>query len=116
LKLTIARYYTPSGRSIQAKGVEPDIVVQHQILEAEPVEQKRLFKEKDLANHLDAEPEKQQTEGDPEQETPADDAAATAAQSRLSPLNADQLMTDSQVRRAMDILISYDIFQKLGNG
>jgi carboxyl-terminal processing protease len=116
LKLTIARYYTPSGRSIQAKGVEPDIVVQHQILEAEPVEQKRLFKEKDLANHLDAEPQKQQKEGDPEQETPADDAAATAAQSRLSPLNADQLMTDSQVRRAMDILISYDIFQKLGNG
>lgn len=116
LKLTIARYYTPSGRSIQAKGVEPDIVVQHQILEAEPDEQKRLFKEKDLANHLDAEPQKQQVEGDPEQETPADDAAATAAQSRLSPLNADQLLTDSQVRRAMDILISYDIFQKLGNG
>jgi carboxyl-terminal processing protease len=27
LKLTIARYYTPSGRSIQAKGIEPDIVL-----------------------------------------------------------------------------------------
>ena len=27
LKLTTARYYTPSGRSIQAKGIEPDIVV-----------------------------------------------------------------------------------------
>ena len=27
LKLTTARYYTPSGRSIQAKGIEPDVVV-----------------------------------------------------------------------------------------
>jgi len=27
LKLTVARYYTPSGRSIQAKGIEPDVVV-----------------------------------------------------------------------------------------
>jgi carboxyl-terminal processing protease len=28
IKLTTARYYTPSGRSIQAKGIEPDIVVE----------------------------------------------------------------------------------------
>ena len=28
LKLTTARYYTPSGRSIQAKGIEPDVVVE----------------------------------------------------------------------------------------
>jgi carboxyl-terminal processing protease len=27
LKLTTARYYTPSGRSIQAKGIEPDIMI-----------------------------------------------------------------------------------------
>ena len=56
LKLTIARYYTPSGRSIQAKGVEPDIVVPHRIIEAAKSDQQRLFKERDLANHLNAEP------------------------------------------------------------
>ena len=28
LKLTIARYYTPSGRSIQAEGIQPDVEVQ----------------------------------------------------------------------------------------
>jgi carboxyl-terminal processing protease len=28
MRLTTARYYTPSGRSIQAKGIEPDIVVE----------------------------------------------------------------------------------------
>jgi carboxyl-terminal processing protease len=31
LKLTTARYYTPSGRSIQAKGIEPDIKVRESI-------------------------------------------------------------------------------------
>jgi carboxyl-terminal processing protease len=28
IKLTIARYYTPSGRSIQAKGIVPDILIE----------------------------------------------------------------------------------------
>ena len=31
LRLTTARYYTPSGRSIQAKGIEPDIVVEQDV-------------------------------------------------------------------------------------
>ena len=33
IRLTTARYYTPSGRSIQAKGIEPDIVVEQAKLE-----------------------------------------------------------------------------------
>src|SRR3974390_2647335 len=33
LRLTTARYYTPSGRSIQAKGIEPDAVVEEQLPE-----------------------------------------------------------------------------------
>ena len=31
LRLTTARYYTPSGRSIQAKGIEPDVVVEEEL-------------------------------------------------------------------------------------
>src|SRR5262245_28120419 len=34
IRLTTARYYTPSGRSIQAKGIEPDILVQQAKVEA----------------------------------------------------------------------------------
>ena len=34
MKLTTARYYTPSGRSIQAKGIEPDILVEQQQVKA----------------------------------------------------------------------------------
>jgi len=31
LRLTTARYYTPSGRSIQAKGIDPDVVVEQEL-------------------------------------------------------------------------------------
>jgi len=36
MRLTTARYYTPSGRSIQAKGIEPDIVVEAAKIEKTP--------------------------------------------------------------------------------
>jgi len=44
LRLTTARYYTPSGRSIQAEGVEPDVVVK----EENPSESKEKAEEKDV--------------------------------------------------------------------
>ncbi len=47
LRLTTAKYYTPSGRSIQAKGIEPDIVV--------GVDTRQHIKEKDLTRHFEAE-------------------------------------------------------------
>ncbi len=115
LKLTIARYYTPSGRSIQAKGVEPDIEVVHQILDDAAAEKRQLLTERDLANHLDAEPEGKKTQKK-RPEPPAKKENTKQPPSRLSPLDAKEMMKDSQVRRAMDILISYDIFQKLSNG
>ena len=61
LKLTIARYYTPNGRSIQAKGIEPDIVLKHKRLDINELPEEGLLKEKDLINHLEAEPGKKVT-------------------------------------------------------
>jgi len=115
LKLTIARYYTPSGRSIQAKGVEPDIVVPEGIITAETSNENRLIKEKDLANHLDAET-KAGNGPEPEGEAaPAGEETPQPVKSRLAPLDAQRLLTDSQIRRSLDILISYDIFKTLDN-
>ncbi len=53
LKLTTARYYTPSGRSIQAEGIKPDIVLNK--IEIASVKSNEEFgiKEADLAGHLD---------------------------------------------------------------
>ncbi|MCB1927294.1 MAG: S41 family peptidase [Rhodocyclaceae bacterium] len=49
IKLTTARYYTPSGRSIQAKGIEPDIVVE----EAPTGQSVQRVREADLLGHLE---------------------------------------------------------------
>ncbi len=103
IKYTIARYYTPSGRSIQAKGIEPDIEVEYEVLEKKEKKTSRfdmMIREKDLKNSL--EPEDTKTQKDKKQ-------------SRKHPrlLDTDQLHRDAQVKRALDILISYGVFSKL---
>jgi carboxyl-terminal processing protease len=53
LKLTTARYYTPSGRSIQAEGIVPDIALAPvRVTAAQPTDVEPL-KEADLVRHLD---------------------------------------------------------------
>ena len=49
VKLTTARYFTPLGRSIQAQGIRPDIVIEQS--EVTPLEQ-RVYKESNLPGHL----------------------------------------------------------------
>lgn len=53
LKLTTARYYTPSGRSIQAKGIEPDIALEDVKVEEQKGNDIERVKEKDLSRHLE---------------------------------------------------------------
>ena len=53
IRLTVARYYLPSGRTIQAKGVTPDIIVHPAKIQKE--NEGILIKEADLKNHLKAE-------------------------------------------------------------
>ena len=75
LRLTTAHYYTPSGRSIQAHGIDPDIVVEQIRPAPEPAEVSER-REEDLSGHLDSEdPAIEETE-DPsteEAEDPGDD-------------------------------------------
>ncbi|MFV0295186.1 MAG: S41 family peptidase, partial [Hyphomicrobiaceae bacterium] len=62
LRLTTARYYTPSGRSIQAKGIDPDVVIEEDL----PDELKKLKRplvprgEASLRGHLRNEADKKQ--------------------------------------------------------
>ena len=112
LKLTIARYYTPSGRSIQAKGIEPDIVLKHKRIDLKESEEEGLLKEKDLLNHLEAEP-------DPDKNKKSDSQSSKPKNQemefRVGPLTVEQLRTDNQVMRALEILNSYDIFKSLNS-
>jgi carboxyl-terminal processing protease len=57
LMLTTARYYTPSGRSIQAKGIEPDAVVEEQLPEDMNKAPENMEGEANLRGHLRSEGE-----------------------------------------------------------
>ncbi len=51
MRLTTMRYYTPSGRSIQAEGIKPDILIQS----GEPQAAGQIVRERDLEGHLPSE-------------------------------------------------------------
>jgi carboxyl-terminal processing protease len=114
LKLTIAQYYTPSGRSIQAKGIEPDIVV-HQILSGDemPEREENRIKEKDLRNHLEADPDQGEEEktGSENSKNKKKKSQEQRIDFRIGPLTAEKLTSDYQILRALEILVSYDILR-----
>lgn len=93
LRLTTARYFTPAGTSIQALGIEPDIVVN-----AGQVQEKsgdNHYREKDLDNHF--------SNGDAEKES----GDKENAKFRLLEKDRD----DYQLLRALDLLKGWDVFQ-----
>ncbi len=55
LKLTTARYYTPSGRSIQAEGIEPDVLLDQLTLTQNNLSKNKPVFEADLKGHLERE-------------------------------------------------------------
>ena len=68
LKLTTARYYTPSGRSIQAAGITPDIIIDNVKLASIEKNQNHSVKEADLSGHLENDKDSSLTDDDPELE------------------------------------------------
>ena len=111
VKLTVARYYLPSGRTIQAQGVTPDITVH--LGKIEYMEDPVLLKERELKKHLENELDKingekngKKTEKKSEKEddntTKVDDTIITEA----------QLYDDAQLKSAVDILKALIITNK----
>jgi carboxyl-terminal processing protease len=119
LKLTIARYYTPNGRSIQAKGIEPDIILKFKRLDAaeQAGSDESMLKEKDLENHLEAEGEAEKTEPKKKTEKPAEDPKGRMkdAESRVGPLKLETLQNDNQAMWALEVLIGYDVLRQAKN-
>ena len=74
LRLTSARYYTPSGRSIQAKGIDPEIVVEEELPEelAKKAEIQGTRGESDLRGHLKGEFEEEKEESGSSSYVPQD--------------------------------------------
>jgi carboxyl-terminal processing protease len=100
MKLTTALYYTPSGRSIQAEGIEPDVVVEQ--LDPELLAKARLgqeLSEASLAQHLTAQNASQPASAAP----PIERGAPRAAQPEAGAPFADdyQAHVAHQVLRAL---------------
>ena len=117
LKLTIARYYTPSGRSIQAKGIVPDIIVKRRFITKENTSfvNESMIREKDLKNHLEAVPESEnngKTQGENKEKAPKKILKPVFVYGKL---NLKQLQEDNQVTRALDVLLSYQILKGVKN-
>jgi carboxyl-terminal processing protease len=93
LKLTTARYYTPSGRSIQALGIEPDIELLRGKVAVDADPGVAPLKEADLMRHLD----------DPDDP----DAASDEASAEDLPLAAE----DYQLGEALNVLKGLSLFR-----
>ncbi len=109
MRLTTARYYTPSGRSIQAEGIVPDIVVEQAKLTA--LAPRAVGREADLPNALDAdrnESGETREDGAADSAEGADDKQPTAA--------GDKEPEDYQLSRAVDLLRGLALFDRMKNG
>jgi carboxyl-terminal processing protease len=100
LRLTTALYYTPNGRSIQAKGIVPDITVE--AMELASIEKKDTLhiRERDLENHFETDTKDSKKEKEKKKET-----------NPVIKLD-DQMRGDYQILRALDLLRGWDILKK----
>lgn len=98
IKMTTARYYTPDGRSIQAKGIRPDIEVKP--AELTELDSQPFFTEADLSGHLEGQDENRSNDG----KSPAN---KDNGEQSTSP--ADR---DFQLRSALNLLKGLQILNK----
>ncbi|HZV81281.1 MAG TPA: S41 family peptidase, partial [Geobacteraceae bacterium] len=108
LKITTALYYTPKGRSIQAKGITPDIIVGTMDMAKKPKtddKEKQVesadIREKDLQNHLDT---KKSTIKEDVKTKPGEVKALPI------PVPGEDSANDYQLSRALEMLKGLDVF------
>lgn len=110
IKLTTARYFTPNGRSIQAKGIVPDIILE------DPVDQGLNLREADLSHHL-ANPKDGETAATPTKPVTEDKESAKekdnkdSKNERQAPIEPAS-KNDFQFNQAMNLLKGLQILQK----
>jgi carboxyl-terminal processing protease len=109
LRLTTARYFTPAGRSIQATGIVPDIIVENVTLQdGKPDERKRQgLREENLPGHLQNPNQKsdspqEQIDKEKEKQIPT-----------TAPTGDETIDNDTQLKRALDLLKSWDVFKQV---
>ncbi len=121
IKLTTARYYTPSGRSIQAEGIVPDVVLQPvKVSKLDGADGDGFIKEADLKGRLDnpnAKPSAKPADG---KDKPADakqpDAGADAGTQPGAAKEGDNLqLSDYELFEALNLLKGLSIARSTGD-
>lgn len=107
IKLTIAKYYLPSGRTIQATGITPDIMAYPGNAVVETEDEFKI-KEADLKKHLEGELEKTQTNN--QQKEDGENNAEEELNKKL--LTQKTLNEDNQLTTALNVLKSLMIMNK----
>ena len=102
IKLTIAKYYLPSGRTIQATGVTPDVIVNSGKV-TQDEEDKFKIKEADLKKHLEGELEKVAT-------TKKEEKAIIDENKKV--ITSEDVLADNQLNTSIAILKSLIIMNK----
>ena len=114
LKLTVARYYLPSGRTIQAEGVTPDIIIHSG--ECEQKEDPMFLKERDLKKHLESELEKIDVNATIKtirvDDNSTDSNTTKAEDNNETIITEEQLYKDAQLKSGVDILKALIITHK----
>jgi carboxyl-terminal processing protease len=103
LRLTVARYYLPSGRTIQAKGVTPDIIV-HPGKVARDDNASFVIKEKELKKHLEKELEKIDSGKKKKEKSKKKKEGKKDEEKDESILTEEQIYNDAQLKSGIDIL------------
>jgi carboxyl-terminal processing protease len=94
IKLTTARYFTPSGRSIQAKGITPDIIVK------EPGDPTDRIREVDLEHHLQGTDEQKMRDKAAKAPAPNEQDAANGSEQQRKPIELGS-KDDFQLQQAV---------------
>jgi len=110
LRLTTALYYTPSGRSIQEVGIEPDIEV---VPTAPPVTvSERRVRERDLRGHFTHEQANPDDDGDATEPVVPEETGAPGPEGDAGAATEDKL-ADVVLDRALEVLKSWTYFERL---
>jgi carboxyl-terminal processing protease len=117
LRLTTARYYTPKGRSIQAKGITPDIVVEAVELPKTTAKKDSMhLREKDLENHFETEDKSGNADiKKDDKKNEKKDENKDVKTEKTTPTLSENLKNDYQVLRALDLLKGWELIKSMGN-
>ncbi len=115
LRLTTARYFTPSGASIQAKGITPDVIVPQTVaVEESPKGHMEFFREKDLKHHL--ENGGNLNTADEKPEPAAMDENLKSDKVTVGAATKEKLNNDNQLNTALLVLKSLHVLSSQNTG